>query len=99
MCRKDIRHQERLRNDWLRRPVRFCASLIEQDSHPQATARLCSAWAEEGFDLTASHAWKPFQEIVDARAVFEISEQGLDRHSCSAKNPAPADRFEVSLDG
>jgi hypothetical protein len=28
--------------------------------------------AEDGFDLTES--WKPFQEIVDARAVFEISE-------------------------
>jgi hypothetical protein len=55
--------------------------------------------AEDGFHLTASHAWEPFEEIVDTSAVFEIREQGLDRHSRSAKNPRSAYRFGVSLDG
>jgi hypothetical protein len=45
--------------------------------------------AKDGFDLAASHAGGPFEEIVDARAVFEVGEQGLDRHSRSAKTHAP----------
>ena len=27
-----------------------------------------------GFDLLMRHAWKPFQKIVDALAVFEVGE-------------------------
>jgi hypothetical protein len=55
--------------------------------------------AKDGFDLAAGHAREPFEEIVDARAVFEVGEQGLNGHSRSAKNPRSADRVGVSLDG
>jgi hypothetical protein len=55
--------------------------------------------AKNGFDMAASHARELFEEIVDARAVFEVGEQGLDRHSRSSKYPRAADRLGVSLGG
>jgi hypothetical protein len=54
--------------------------------------------AKDGFDLRASYAGEPFEEVVDAGAVFEIGEEGLDGDSRSAENPGTADGFGVSLD-
>jgi len=54
---------------------------------------------KDGFDLSAGYAWEPFEEVVDAGAVFEIREEGLDRDARAAENPGPADDFGISLDG
>jgi hypothetical protein len=67
---------------------------MEYLGHGQTLFRV----TEDGFDLAAGHSWEPFEEIVDARAVFEVREQGLHGHSCSAKNPRSTDSFRVSLD-
>jgi hypothetical protein len=54
--------------------------------------------AEDGFDLGAGYAGEPFEEIVDAGAVFEIREECLDRDSCPTENPGAANGFGVSFD-
>jgi hypothetical protein len=33
--------------------------------------------AEDGFDLGTGYAGEPFEEVVDAGAVFEVREEGL----------------------
>ena len=55
--------------------------------------------AEDGFDLGTGHTGEPFEEVVDAGAVFEVGEERLDRHARPAKNPGAADGFGISLDG
>lgn len=55
--------------------------------------------AEDGFDLAAGYARKPFEEVVDSGAVFKVSEEGLDWDARAAENPGAADGLGVSVDG
>jgi hypothetical protein len=55
--------------------------------------------AEDGFDLGAGYAGKPFEEVVDAGTVFEVREERLDRNSRAEENPGAAYGFGISLDG
>jgi hypothetical protein len=55
--------------------------------------------AEDGVDLGAGYAGEPFEEVVDAGAVFEVGEESLHGDSRAAENPGAADGFGVSLDG
>jgi hypothetical protein len=54
--------------------------------------------AKDGFDMGARYAGEPFKEVLNAGAVFEIGEEGLDGDSRSAKDPGTAYGFSVSLD-
>ena len=53
---------------------------------------------ENGFDLFATHTWKPLEEIVDAGAILEIREQCLNRHARALEHPRAADLLRGSLD-
>lgn len=54
---------------------------------------------KDGFDLGAGYAGEPFEEVIDAGAVLEVGEEGLNRDSRVAKNPRAADGFGVSTTG
>lgn len=64
-------------------------------SHGQTLFRV----AEDGFGLSAGHAGEPFEEVVDAGAVFEVGEERLDGNARAGENPGAADGFGVSFDG
>jgi hypothetical protein len=55
--------------------------------------------AEDGFDLVARYAGKPFEKVIDASPVLDIREEGLNGNSRAAKNPGAADGFDVSFNG
>jgi hypothetical protein len=63
------------------------------------TPRILFRVTEDGFDLGAGHAGEPFEEVVDAGAVLEVGEKGLDRDSRPAENPGAADGLGLSFDG
>ena len=44
--------------------------------------------AEDGFDLGARDAGEPFEEVVDAGAVFEVGEEGLHGDAGAAEKHA-----------
>jgi len=47
--------------------------------------------AQNRLNLLASHAGKPLKEIIHPRAIFQVLEQRLDRHSCALEDPGTAD--------
>src|SRR4051812_1629987 len=46
---------------------------------------------QDGFHLLTSYAWKPFEEVIHARAVFQILEQRLGWHTRPFEQPSAAD--------
>ena len=49
------------------------------------------------FHLILGNPWKPFDEIIDSRAVFQILEKRRNGYSCSTKNPSSAHYFRRAL--
>jgi hypothetical protein len=54
---------------------------------------------EYGFDLLARDARKPVQEIVDARPVFQILKERLNRHPSAPEHPRTTDFTRHALYG
>lgn len=53
---------------------------------------------KNGFDLPSRDTRKPGEEFIDARAAFEVLEQGFYRHARSTKYPRTADYARRTLD-
>src|SRR5689334_9944793 len=49
-------------------------------------------------NLLKRNARKPIHELRDQSAVFEVFEQGCDRHASSAEDPSSAHAFRIPLD-
>src|ERR1043165_4777310 len=54
---------------------------------------------QNGFNLFARHAGKPFEKLADSRPVFEILEERLHRNARAAKNPRAADLAGHAFNG
>jgi hypothetical protein len=49
--------------------------------------------------LLKAHAGKPFNELIDRRAVFEILKQRCHGHACATKQPSTAIALRVVFNG
>ena len=75
------------------------SALIEQNPHAQSLrarsrSRHCQATLgvlQHGLYLLARHTRKPLEEVIDARAVFEVLEEGLHRYARTSEEPFSAD--------
>ena len=77
-------------------------TLIEQDSHfDRVSGGLNAARRvlEDSFNLLALDPWKPFQELIDCRAAFDILEQRAYRYARAAKDPRAAYLLRITLHG
>jgi hypothetical protein len=54
---------------------------------------------ENRANLLKRNTRKPLHELRDQSAVFEVLEQGCDRHAGSAEEPSSAHAFGIPLDG
>lgn len=52
-------------------------------------ASLCVA--QDDFDLFSGHSGEPLQEVIHARASFEVLEQSLDGNARASEQPLAAD--------
>lgn len=83
-------------------PERERCALVEQDPHPARNSgglNASSCVLEHGVNLLASDAGKPFQELINCSAAFEILEQCAHRDSRATKNPCSTELLRVALDG
>ena len=77
-------------------------ALVEQDPHSDRNSgglNTSSSVLEDGVNLLASDAGKPFQELINRSAAFEILEQGAHRDAGAAKYPRAADLERIALYG
>ena len=54
---------------------------------------------KHGFDLLSRDAGKPGEELIDARAAFEILKKGFHRYPGSSKYPGATDYPSVTFHG
>ena len=77
-------------------------ALVEHNPHRDRNSgglNASSRVLEDGVSLLARDARKPFQELIDRSAAFEIFEQGAHRDPGAAKHPRPTEFLRVALDG
>ena len=53
---------------------------------------------QHSLELFAGDAGEPFEEIIQARAVFQVFKERLHRHSRPPENPGAADPSRVPFD-
>lgn len=53
---------------------------------------------EHGRNMLRGYSRKPFEELIDCRAGFQVFEKGPDRDAGSAKNPRAPDLVMRALD-
>lgn len=84
-------------------PQRGRGPLIEQNPHEFGIAisrnrETLFRVLQHCFGLLASNPRKPFEEIVEPRAVLEVREKCLNRHARSSEDPRAADLLRRPLD-
>lgn len=75
-------------------PQRSRRTLIEE--HPHRALDGCEARLSEFQDsqrLPTGNARKPFEKLIDRRAIFEVFEERFHGHARSAEDPHPAHTF------
>ncbi|MGH7844200.1 MAG: hypothetical protein ACREQW_03385 [Candidatus Binatia bacterium] len=72
-----------------------CLAGDPRSRHSQTAFRV----AEDKLHLFTRHAGEPRQKIINSRAVFEVLEQRLDRHTCAFEQPFTANLSRDAFDG
>ena len=74
-------------------------ALIEQDAHLRCAQTTTSRVLQDRAHLLYGDAREPFDEFVGRRIVFEILEEGSDRHPSTAEHPGAAATRRVVFNG
>ena len=79
------------------KPQRRRSALIEEDAHLRRREGAARCVFKHGANLLEGDPGEPFDEMPYRRAIFQILEEGSDRHASSAEDPCATDAFGIAL--
>jgi hypothetical protein len=74
-------------------------SLIQKDPQVRRIRPRSSRVLQDGLDLSACHAGKPFEKLLNGRPTLQVLKQGSDGDARAPERPGPADSVRISLHG
>ena len=74
------------------------STLVEQYAYLGRSQSAARRMLQYGAYLLNGDAGKPFNELRYERAIFEVLEEGGDRHSSAVKHPSPAHALRIAFD-